>query len=51
MFGRKIYEYGLNYVPLAMKDALDKSGIAISDVKKIFIIINIDKKEKIIKIQ
>jgi 3-oxoacyl-[acyl-carrier-protein] synthase-3 len=37
MHGRKIYEYGLNYVPLAMKDALDKSGIAISDVKKIFI--------------
>ena len=37
MLGRKIYEYGLNNVPLAMKDALDKSGIAISDVKKIFI--------------
>jgi len=37
MHGRKIYEYGLNYVPLAMKDALDKSGVAISDVKKIFI--------------
>ncbi len=37
MFGRKIYEYGLNKVPLAMKAALDKSGIDISEVKKIFI--------------
>lgn len=37
MFGRKIYEYGLNHVPLAMKTALDKSGVAIDDVKKIFI--------------
>ena len=37
MFGRKIYEYGLNKVPLAMKTALDKSGIDISEVKKIFI--------------
>ncbi len=37
MYGRKIYEYGLNKVPLAMKSALDKSGIDISDVKKIFI--------------
>jgi len=37
MFGRKIYEYALNNVPNAMKAALDKSGIAISEVKKIFI--------------
>ena len=37
MFGRKIYEYGLNKVPLAMKTALDKSGVDISDVKKVFI--------------
>ncbi len=37
MFGRKIYEYGLNKVPLAMKSALDKSGVDISDVKKVFI--------------
>jgi 3-oxoacyl-[acyl-carrier-protein] synthase-3 len=37
MFGRKIYEYGLNHVPLAMKTALDKSGVSIDDVKKIFI--------------
>ncbi len=37
MFGRKIYEYALNNVPLAMKAALDKSGIGISEVKKVFI--------------
>ncbi|SNR62489.1 3-oxoacyl-ACP synthase III family protein [Lutibacter flavus] len=37
MLGRKIYEYGLNHVPLAMKSALDKSGIDISEVKKVFL--------------
>ncbi|WP_372746573.1 3-oxoacyl-ACP synthase III family protein [Lutibacter sp.] len=37
MFGRKIYEFGLNHVPLAMKTALDKSGFGIDDVKKILI--------------
>ena len=37
MLGRKIYEYGLNKVPLAMKTALDKSGLDISEVKKVFI--------------
>jgi 3-oxoacyl-[acyl-carrier-protein] synthase-3 len=37
MHGRKIYEYALSNVPLAMKKALDKSGIPITDVKKIFI--------------
>ncbi|MCB0484762.1 MAG: 3-oxoacyl-ACP synthase III family protein [Flavobacteriaceae bacterium] len=37
MFGRKIYEFALNNVPLAMKAALDKSGIPISEVKKVFI--------------
>lgn len=37
MHGRKIYEYALNNVPLAMKKALDKSGIDISEVKKVFI--------------
>ena len=37
MHGRKIYEYSLNNVPQAMKTALDKSGISITDVKKIFI--------------
>jgi len=37
MQGRKIYEYSLTNVPLAMKVALDKSGIDIVDVKKVFI--------------
>lgn len=37
MHGRKIYEFGLNFVPTAMKAALDKSGIDILDVKKILI--------------
>ncbi len=37
MHGRKIYEFALNNVPKAMKIALDKSGIDIDAVKKIFI--------------
>lgn len=37
MMGRKIYEYALNNVPLAMKETLDKSEIDVSEVKKIFI--------------
>lgn len=37
MLGRKIYEYSLTNVPLAMKAALDKSGVDITDVKKVFI--------------
>lgn len=37
MFGRKIYEYALSNVPNAMKSALDKSGIDITEVKKVFI--------------
>lgn len=37
MFGRKIYEFAITNVPNAMKIALDKSGLAIGDVKKIFI--------------
>ncbi len=37
MQGRKIYEFALSHVPKAMKLALDKSGIAILDIKKIFI--------------
>lgn len=37
MHGRKIYEFALNNVPIAMKDVLDKSGYSISDVKKICI--------------
>lgn len=37
MFGRKVYEYSLSHVPVAMKTALDKSGVHIKDVKKIII--------------
>lgn len=37
MDGRKIYEFALNNVPLAMKSCLDKSGVDITDIKKIFI--------------
>lgn len=37
MQGRKIYEFALTKVPQAMKTALDKSGVGINEVKKIFI--------------
>jgi len=37
MKGRKVYEYAMKYVPLAMKECLDKSGVHISEVKKVFI--------------
>ncbi len=37
MYGRKIYEFAISHVPKAMKSCLDKSGIAITDLKKILI--------------
>ena len=37
MYGRKIYEFALTNVPMAMKSCLDASGYQISDVKKILI--------------
>ncbi|HFS68090.1 MAG TPA: ketoacyl-ACP synthase III, partial [Flavobacteriia bacterium] len=37
MYGRKIYEFALSNVPLAMKEAVEKSGVAIKDIKKILI--------------
>jgi 3-oxoacyl-[acyl-carrier-protein] synthase-3 len=37
MHGRKIYEFALNHVPTAMKSCLEKSGVALEDVKKILI--------------
>jgi 3-oxoacyl-[acyl-carrier-protein] synthase-3 len=37
MYGRKIYEFAISHVPTAMKIALDKSGVPIEDIKKIFI--------------
>ncbi len=37
MKGRKVYEYALKHVPEAMKACIDKSGLSIHDIKKIFI--------------
>ena len=37
MYGRKIYEFALTNVPLALKSCLEKSGYDITDVKKILI--------------
>jgi len=37
MYGRKIYEFALSNVPVAMKTCLDESGASIDDVKKVFI--------------
>ena len=34
---RKIYEFALTHVPTAMKACLDKSGISIENLSKIFI--------------
>jgi len=37
MYGRKIYEFALTNVPLALKTCLDNSGVSINEVKKILI--------------
>lgn len=37
MHGRKIYEFALSEVPKAMKSCLEKSGVGISEVKKVLI--------------
>ena len=37
MYGRKIYEFALNNVPQAMASCLEKSGIPITNLKKILI--------------
>ena len=37
MKGRKVYEYAMKYVPPAMKHCLDKAGVDISELKKVFI--------------
>lgn len=37
MKGRKVYEYAIKNVPLAMKECIDKAGLHLSDIKKIFI--------------
>lgn len=37
MKGRKVYEYAMKNVPLAMKDCLDKAGLHVTQVKKFFL--------------
>lgn len=37
MNGRRVYEFAISHVPMAMKLALDKAGVSIKDVKKILI--------------
>ena len=37
MHGHKIYEFALKNVPNAMKTALDRSGVEVDEVKKVFI--------------
>lgn len=37
MHGRKIYEFALIHVPLAMKECLDNSGLKITDITKVLI--------------
>jgi len=37
MKGRKVYEYAMKHVPLAMKACLEKSNVDIKDLRKIFI--------------
>jgi 3-oxoacyl-[acyl-carrier-protein] synthase-3 len=37
MHGKKIYEFALTFVPQAMKQCFDKSGIKIDQLKKIFL--------------
>jgi 3-oxoacyl-[acyl-carrier-protein] synthase III len=36
MHGRKIYEYSLNQVPGAMKEALEKSGVGVQEIKRYY---------------
>ncbi len=37
MKGRKVYEYAIKNVPLAMKACLEKAGLQVTDVKKFFL--------------
>lgn len=37
MKGRRVHEYAMHHVPSAMKDCLDKAGISIQQLKKVFI--------------
>ncbi|MAN58365.1 MAG: 3-oxoacyl-ACP synthase [Flavobacteriaceae bacterium] len=37
MYGRKIYEFALSNVPNAMQTCVEKAGVEVSEIKKIFI--------------
>lgn len=37
MKGRKVYEYAIKNVPIAMKECIEKAGVNIQDVKKFFL--------------
>ncbi|MBC7949636.1 MAG: 3-oxoacyl-ACP synthase III family protein [Chitinophagaceae bacterium] len=37
MKGRKVYEYAMKHVPLAIKECLEKSDVKVTELKKIFI--------------
>jgi 3-oxoacyl-[acyl-carrier-protein] synthase-3 len=37
MNGRKLYEYAISTVPQTLKDGIEKAGITITDIKKVFI--------------
>jgi len=37
MKGRKVYEYAMRHVPLAMKACLDEAGVSIDQLSKVFI--------------
>jgi len=37
MKGRKVYEYAIKNVPIAMKECIEKAGVDINDVKKFFL--------------
>lgn len=37
MKGRKVYEYAIKNVPIAMKECIEKAGVAIEEVKKFFL--------------
>ncbi len=37
MHGRKLYEYALSYVPGVVKESLDRAGLDLSDVRKVFL--------------
>ena len=37
MKGRKVYEYAIKNVPIAMKECIEKAGVEIKDIKKFFL--------------